>query len=70
MMEERNIAIGPYVEADILTDIYRAAGVTPGEKKKRGSVEQKQQELTSDGSDVEDEIDEVRDFFSILMGLS
>ena len=59
MMEERNIAISPYVDADILTDIYRVAGVTPGDKKKRGSMEQKR-EVDSDASDVEDEIDEVR----------
>ena len=59
MMEERNIAVTPYVDADILNDIYRAAGVTPGDKKRRGSVEQKQ-EVNSDASDVDDEIDEVR----------
>ena len=58
-MEDRNIALSPYIEPDILSEIYRAVGVTPGEKKKRASMEAKQDDVPSDASDVEDEIDEV-----------
>ena len=69
LMEERNIALSPYIESDILSEIYRAVGVTPGEKKKRASMEAKQ-DVRSDASDVGDEIDEVSPPMTVWLSLS